>query len=80
MLAVVFSPKPQMLKESKRQHRHQHVMVQARPGSALEVIEAKFLLHLLVRLLAHPAALDQRRQAFQRDIFSMVGQVVFALS
>ncbi len=52
MLIVVFPPEPQMLEKGKRQHRHQHVMVQAQPAPALEMIEAEFLLHLLMRLLA----------------------------
>ena len=69
-----------MLQEGKGDHRHQHVMMEARPASALERVEAEFLLELLVRLLAHPARLDQRCQAFQRDILGMVGQVVFAFS
>ena len=80
MLVVVFSPKPQMLEKGKRDHRHQHVMVQAQPASALEVIKAELLFHLLVRLLTNPARLDQSRQALQRDVLSMVGQVVLALS
>ena len=51
-MLVVVSPKPQMLQESKCDHRHQHVMVQAQPAPALEMVEAEFLLHLLKHLLA----------------------------
>ena len=77
---VVFFPKPQMLEKGKGDHRHERMMVQAPPAATLEVIEADLLLHLLVHLLADPAALDQRRQALQRDILRMVAQVVFALA
>ena len=76
----VFPPEPQMLQKRKRQHRHQHVMVQTQPAAALKMVEAKFLLHLLVRLLACPTRFDGRRQTFQRDILGMVGQVVFAFA
>ena len=80
MRVVVFPPKPQMLEKGKRQHRHQHVMVQAQPAPPLEMVEAKLFLHLLMRLLANPACLDRCRQALQREVLGMVGQVVLALS
>ena len=79
-LVVVFFPKPQRLEKGKGDHRHERMMVQAPLAAALEIIEADLLLHLLVHLLADPAALDQRRQALQRDILRMVAQVVFALA
>lgn len=53
-------------------------MVQASPAAALEVVEAELLLHLLVHLLADPAALDQRSQALQRGVLGRVAQVVLA--
>ncbi len=58
--APLFSPlpEPQVLEEGERQHRHQHMVVQARPGAALEVIKPEFFLHLLMRLLADPSCLD----------------------
>lgn len=41
-------------------------MVQPRPASPLEVVEAQFLLQLLLRLLADPACLDHLRELPQR--------------
>ena len=41
-----------MLKKGTGDHRHQRVSVEAFPGSTLEVVEAEFLLHLLVCLFA----------------------------
>jgi hypothetical protein len=43
-----------MLEEGVGDHRHQHMTMQALPGSALEVIETEFFFQLLVRLLANP--------------------------
>ena len=37
-----------MLQESKGEHRHERVAVKTLPGSPLEVVEAEFLLHLLM--------------------------------
>lgn len=51
-----------MLQVGAGDARHQRVPVQAGPGAALEVIEAKFLLELLVGLLADPARLDRAGQ------------------
>ena len=67
-----------MLQISKRQARHQRVTMQAGPGAALEVVEAEFLLELLVRLLAHPARLDRGGQALQRGPNRKVAEIVFA--
>ncbi len=39
--------------------------VQAPPRTALEVIEPKLFLELLVRLLAHPTGFDERGQLLQ---------------
>ena len=45
------------LKEGIGHHGHQSVSVQPEPRSAFEVVEAKFLLHLLMRLLQTHLAL-----------------------
>jgi hypothetical protein len=58
-LVVGFPPEPEVLEEGKGDHRHERMVVQAPPAAALEVVETEFLLHLLVHLLADPAALDQ---------------------
>ncbi len=61
-------PRPAMLGEAEvleeggGDHHHQRVVVQPVPVAALEVVEAEFLLHLLVRLLADPARLDRGRK------------------
>ena len=39
-------------------HAHKSVAMQTAPGSPFEVIEAKFLLELLMGLLAEPARLN----------------------
>ena len=51
--------------------------MQPRPGAALEVVEAEFLLHLLMGLLAHPARLDGGCQRNEAGRGRQVGQVVF---
>src|SRR3954464_10511193 len=56
---------------------HQRVPMQAGPGSALEVAEPKFLLELLVHLLAGPARLDGGDQPPQRGPLRHVAEVVF---
>jgi len=48
----------QVLQEQVGDQRQQRVSVQPAPGAALEVIEPKFFLELLVRLLADPPRLD----------------------
>ena len=53
--ARLFPPEPRMLQEREGELAQQHVVVQATPGAALEVVEAEFFLHLLVHLLADPA-------------------------
>src|SRR5215203_2813223 len=45
-------------------HTHESVAMQTAPGSPFEVIEAKFLLELLMGLLAEPARLDGWRRGF----------------
>ena len=57
---------PQVLEERVRDHGHQRMAMKTGPGAALEVVEAELLLHLLVRLLAHPARLDRGRQRLER--------------
>ena len=54
-----------MLEEGVSDHRHERVTMEALPESALEVVETKFLLQLLVGLLANPSRLDARRQGAQ---------------
>ena len=44
-----------MLEEGVSDHGHERVTVKALPGSSLEVVEAEFLLHLLMGLLAQAA-------------------------
>jgi hypothetical protein len=66
---ILFSPprgcEALMLQEGKCNQGHQRVPVKPCPRPALEVIEAEFLLHLLMRLLADPARLDRRRKLLQ---------------
>ena len=45
-----------VLQEREGDQRHQGVPVQACPGTALEVVETKFLLQLLMGLLADPSS------------------------
>ena len=49
----------QVLQISTSQARHQRVPVQSGPGAALIGVEAKFVLELLMSLLADPARLDR---------------------
>ena len=69
---ILFSPSGLLeaagLQEGVGDHRHQRVPVQAGPGSALEVVEAEFLLQLLMRLLADPARLDRAGQLLERGV------------
>ncbi len=55
-------------------------MVQPDPGAALEVVEAQFLLQLLVALLAHPARLDCAGQGAPGRAGRQVREVVLALA
>src|SRR3712207_3859819 len=73
-------PKPQVLQEGEGDQHHQGVVVQAGPGPPLEVVEAEFLLHLLVRLLADPARLDRRREGPQGRAGRMAGEIVLPLA
>src|SRR4051812_11117576 len=74
--ATLFSPEPQVLQEGEGEPAQERVVVQAAPGAALEVVEPQLLLELLVRLLAHPARLDQRRQLLQGRVRREVREVV----
>jgi hypothetical protein len=47
-----------VLQEGVGDHAHQSVAMKTSPGSPLEVIEAKFLFQLLMRLFANPPCLD----------------------
>ena len=50
--------------------------MQADPGAAFEVVEARFLLQLLVGLLADPAGLDGSGELLERRIGGKVGEMV----
>ena len=54
-----------VLEEGEGEHHHQGVPMKPVPGTALEVVEAEFLLHLLMRLLADPARLDDLARLFK---------------
>ena len=53
------------LKEGVGHLRYSRVPMQPSPGSALDVIEAECLIHLLVGLLANPACLDHCDQVLE---------------
>src|SRR3954447_16487714 len=69
-----------VLQIAKRDAGHQRMPMQAGPGSALEVAETKFLLELLMHLLAGPARLDGGGQPPQRRLLRQVAEVVFRLA
>ncbi len=54
--------------------------VKTLPGSPFEVIEAEFLFHLLMRLLANPPCLDGSSQSAQIGRSRQIGEVVLPLS
>jgi hypothetical protein len=54
--------------------------MQARPRSALEVIQAKFFLELLMRLFADPARLDGTGDILDWRVRRKAGEIVFSLS
>ena len=63
---VIFSPprptmfgEAEMLQVGAGDAHHQRVSMQPRQGAPLEVVEAEFVLELLVGLLADPARLDR---------------------
>src|SRR3954468_1789281 len=65
-----------VLQPGKGDAGHQCVPMQAGPGAALEITEAKFLLELLTHRLARPARLDGGDQAPQRGPPRQVAEVV----
>src|SRR6266536_3986581 len=70
----------QVLEVGERDAGHERVSVQAGPGPSLEIVEAEFLLELLMRLLADPACLDRRSQASECGANREIAEIVFALS
>ena len=68
------------LKEGIGDHGHQSVSVQPEPGSAFEVVEAKFFLQLLMRLFADPSGFDRGGKGLEADIGGKVGHIVFLLA
>ena len=69
-----------MLQEGEGKHRHERMAVKTLPGSPFEVVEAKFLFHLLMRLLANPPCLDGNSQTAQIGRGRQVGEVILLLS
>ena len=69
-----------MLEEGVGDHRHERMTMQARPGSALEVVETELFFQLLVSLLANPARLDGGCQSAKVGLRGQVGEIVFLLS
>ena len=49
-------------------HGHQGVSVEPSPGSTFEVVEAEFLLELLMRLLTDSSGLDRRGEHLEARI------------
>src|ERR1700738_941490 len=54
--------------EAIREEAHGGVVVEARPGASLEVIQAQLLFELLITLLHVPAALPQLNRVHQRRL------------
>jgi hypothetical protein len=69
-----------MLQKCEGDQRHERVPVKPCPGAPLEVVEAEFLLHLLMRLLADPARLDRRRERLQVRAGGQVRERVLPLA
>jgi len=69
-----------VLQEGEGKHRHERMAVKALPGSPFEVVEAKFLFHLLMGLLANPPCLDGNSQTAQIGRGRQVGEVILLLS
>ena len=68
-----------VLQERERQHREQRKVMEAQPAPPFAVIEAEFLLQLLVGLLADPAGLDRYGEGTQRRVGGGIRRVVLAL-
>ena len=56
------------LKKGVGDHGHQGVSVQSSPGPACEMVEAKLLFELLMRLLTDPSGFDRGGQRLQARI------------
>jgi len=69
-----------LLQEQERDQRQERMPVQTPPRAALEVIEAEFFLHLLVRLLADPARLDGRGELPHCRLGRQIGEIILALA
>lgn len=54
--------------------------MQPHPGSPFEMVEAEFLLELLMRLFANPAPLNGAGDVFDRYVGEKVGEIVFPLA
>ncbi len=68
------------LQEGIGDHGHQGVPVQAGPGSALKMVEAKLLLELLMCLFADPSGFYSSGKRLNRRVARQVGGIVFPLS
>src|SRR3982751_58890 len=67
-ISALFPPEPQVLQEGEGQQAQERVVMEPAPGPPLEVVEPELVLELLVQLLAHPPALDQRREPLERGV------------
>lgn len=56
------------------------MVMQALPTAALEVVEAEFLLHLLMLLLADPARLDPGSQDRQGRLGGQITEIILVLA
>lgn len=68
------------LEERVGDHRHQRVSVQTGPGSTFEVVEAEFLLELLMRLLTDPSGFDRGGERFEARVGRQVRHIIFLLA
>ena len=59
---------PAALQEGIGHHRHQGMAMEPCPRSAFEVVQAEFLLELLMSLFADPARLDRAGQGLDRGV------------
>lgn len=68
------------LEEGVGDHCHQDVSVQPGPRPVLEVVEAEFLLELLMRLFADPSCLDGAGERLDRRVGRRGREIIFALA
>jgi len=61
-------------------HRHQRVSMQTGPRSTFEVVEAEFLLELLMRLLTDPSGFDRGGERFEARIGWQVRHIILLLA